>query len=313
MTEPIPVLHLESMDGATVIPLDGTAGWIRMPGSTGLRMAPVEVVSSATPGVPGSILQDTRVQERPVFIPIYGSAATQAEFLDMVKAMRAMIDPLTRNFKIVGTSVNGVREMVVRYTSGMEGADDAASEGLKWCKIGLNAIAHEPFARARADTTMVFTVVQNASPFMGVVGGTDAPWPTMLSSSAVIGSGMEITVDSEVPVYPNLELLGPMDSFSGTMSPIVVMPDGTEMVLTDQQWDLDIQAGVPALSTLVLITDPRSRSIRLDGALAAGKVSRGSKHRPFYPGLNVLDVAAPGGTSATQITLSWRDLYWSLW
>lgn len=314
MTAEIPTINLESMDGTVVIPLDDTAGWIRMPGSTGLKMPPYEVIASPIPGVPGTMVQDVRVQERPIFIPIYGHSLTsQMSYLQMVDTLFSLVDPTNGSFKIVATTVRDVRELVVTYDGGLEGVDGGDADGLSWCKVGLKAVANEPFARAREDSTLEFQVVNNAAPFLGVSGGTDTPWPSMLSTSTVVGTGMEVLITSEVPVYPTLKLIGGMTSFTGTLSPLVVGADGVTTRTISQQWSVDVPLGVLAGSTLVLVTDPRSRSIRLDGALAAGRVALGSALRPFYPGKNVLDVTAPGGTEDTRIILSWRNLYRSLW
>jgi len=312
--EQIPTIVLESMDGSVRIPLDNTMGWIRMPGATGLKMPPYRLIANPIPGVAGSNLEDVRVEERPVFIPIYcRSATSQQSHLEMLDQLYSLIDPTVNSFKIVGETSRGARELIVTYDGGLEGADGGDSEGLSWCKVGLKAVAHEPFARAREDRRLEFRVISNTVPFLGAVGGTDSPFPAMLSTTSVIGNGMEIEIESEVPVYPTLELIGTMSSFTGTLSPIVTLPGGAEMVIEGQVWSVEVPLGVAAGSSLKLVTDPRARSIRLDGALAAGRVARGSSLRPFYPGLNVLDVAAPGGNDDTRIILSWRDLYRSLW
>jgi hypothetical protein len=302
------------MDGSVVIPLDNTAGWIRLPGATGLEMAPFDVVSSSIPGVAGSVVRDVRTLERPVFIPVYGYSDTSyRDFKQLKDQLRTLIDPTTGSFKLVGMTERSIREMIVTYESGFEGADGGDNDGLSWIKAGLRLTAHFPFARAREDRTLEFRVTSTPTVFMGVAGGTDAPWPTALSSTSVIGTGMTVTIDSEVPVYPELTLIGEMTSFAGTASQTVITPSGAEMILTDQEWSVDVPLGVGAGETFTMVTDPRERSIRLDGAQAAGLVERGSKLRPFYPGQNTLNVVAPGGTEATRIILSWRDLYWSIW
>lgn len=314
LSEMIPKLSLESMDGTVIIPLDNSMGWIRMPGATGLEEPPVEVVASPIPGVAGSMVQDVRVQQRPVFIPIYGRATTQREFRTMRDTLRTLVSPLgKRTFKLVGTTVRGTREMIVTYEEGLEGADDAVTEGLNWCKIGLKATAHEPYAQAREDRRLEFRLEVATDPFLGTSGGTDATWPGALANTAVIGTGMEVEVASEVPVYPTLELHGGMTSFLGELSPIVVHPDGTVESHDDESWMVDVPAGVPTGSELILVTDPRRRSIRFNGTLAASRIARGSTLRPFYPGKNTLNVTAPGGDAGTLIVLSWREKYGSLW
>jgi hypothetical protein len=296
---------LESLDGTQRLPLDGSTGWWRMAGSTGLEMPPFDVVTGAVPGVAGSMLQDTRVGERIVTIPMFtASSGGHVDHLEMLDAIRRLVDPLNGMFRVVAISARSERELAVVYTGGLEGSDGRDESGTYWRKLGLTAIACDPFAYDRADRLVEFQVGSTGTPFLGVVGGTDAPWPGALGSSAVIGSNMQVQVRSEVPVYPALELVGPMDSFAGTLSPVS---------MAGQSWSVSIPAGVPAGSSLRLVTSPRARSIRMDGQLAAGRVARGSTLRPFYPGLNVLDVAAPGGTEETRIRLSWREAYRSLW
>lgn len=314
----VPTLALESLDGSTRVPLDGSLGWWRMDGATGLEMPPVEVVTGSVPGVPGSQLYDVRVQQRPVFVPIYAEGVSHVAHLDMMDTLRQLVDPMTGTFRMVAVTERTEREMTVVYSEGLEGANGRTTQGLAWRKFGITAIACDPWAYDRADRLVEFEyVAPGAAPFIGAVGGTDAIWPTALASSAVIGLGMQVLVTSEVPVYPVLELVGPMDSFTGSLSP--VLPGLPE-------WSVEIPGGVPAGSTLRLVTDPRSRSFRLGAGdpatdpgwagtavLAAGSVSLGSSLRPFFPGLNVLDVVAPGGTSATRIRLSWREAHRSLW
>jgi hypothetical protein len=306
---------LESLDRSQTIPLDGSTGWWRMDGAVGLEMPPVDVARVAIPGVAGSSLNDVRVLERPIFLPLFTTSPGDAEtHLAMLDAFRALVDPLTGAFRIIGATDRGEREMLAVYLDGLEGATGRSESGTYWRKIGVNAVACEPFARARTNRVVEFATGASDTPFLGVVGGTDAPWPGSLGASTVIGNNMPVRVSAEVPVYPTLDLVGPMTSFAGTLTPQI----------SDQAWSVNIPNGVPAGQTLRLVTDPRARSFRLgagdpadtpnwSGSLAAGRVARGSTLRPFLPGLNTLSVAAPGGTEATRIRLSWRELYRSLW
>jgi hypothetical protein len=302
----IPMLALESMDGSVSIPLNGTVGWTRMPGATGLEMPPVDVIREAIPGVPGSMVTDVKVLARSVFLPLYGrSNSGQVGYRQLLDQLRALIDPITGSFRLVGASIRGRRELVVTYDGGLEGADGQDTEGLSWCKVGLKMTADEPYAQALEDRRLEFRVTPSVpEPFLGVVGGTDSPWPGSLSNTSVIGNGMEVVVYSEVPVYPKLELIGPMTSFSGELDPIA---------LTNREWTVSVPAGVAGGSTLILVTDPRYRSIRLNGVAAAGSVTLGSTLRPFYPGINTMSVVAPGGNENTLIVFTWREKFRSLW
>jgi hypothetical protein len=310
-----PTISLESMNGLVKIPIDANSGWILMPGAAGLEMPPYTIVSERIPGVPGSVNPDVRVEERPVFLPLYfnGGRNLLAKY-EMLDRLRNLVDPTLGTFKVVGESARGIRELTVIYESGLEGLHGDNNDGLTWIKIGLSATALNPYAQDRVNRNLEFRLLQATAPFMGVAGGTDAPFPgIMLASGSVIGSGMPITIHSEVPVHPTLELVGPMTSFYGSLSPVVINPDGSSTSHTDHEWIVDIPLGVPAGQTMRLVTDPHVRSIRLDGALAAGRVTIGSRFRPFYPGQNILNVIAPGGTDETRILLSWPELHRSLW
>lgn len=325
-TQLVLTISLESLDGLRRIALDGSAGWTHMPGSSGLEMPPFTVARGNIPGVAGRVLQDVRAEERPVFLPLFvgTGTGTHVEHLERMDALRSIVDPLTGMFRIVGVTERTERELTVVYTGGLEGDDAADRNGLIWNKVGLTAIACDPWAHDRADRVLEFQSATVGAPFLGVVGGTDAPWPGALASSLVVGEGMGIRITSEVPVFPTLDLVGPMDSFTGTLSPVVTAEDGTSTFVGSPSWSVDIPTGVPAGSTLRLVTDPRVRSVRLGvgdpattpgwtGVRAAGQVARGSTLRPFYPGLNVLDVSAPGGTEDTRVRLSWREAFRSLW
>ncbi|TYP82077.1 hypothetical protein [Blastococcus xanthinilyticus] len=324
--EPVPKLVLESLDGRRRIPLDDSTGWKALAGATGLDMPPVDVATRRVPGVAGSVLDDVRAEERPLFIPIKVTARDRqnATHRALMDSLRALVDPLLGEFRVIGITATSERELTAVYTDGLQGDYGVDQAGLHWRKFGLRATACQPFAAARTSRTVEFQMAGAGGAFLGVAGGTDAPWPRALSSSAVIGEGMQVQVNSEVEVHPTLELVGPMTSFAGELSPLVTGDDGAVRVLTDQAWSVSVPDGVPAGMALRLVADPRARSIRLGagdprttpgwtGELAAGRVARGSTLRPFYPGLNVLNVSAPGGTTATRVRLSWRELHRSLW
>lgn len=311
---PIPSISLESMNGLYSIPLDGSTGWIRMPGATGLEMPPIEVISESQPDVDGATVKEVRVLSRPVFLPIYwNSGSGHLDFLRAKDLLRQVINPKVGAFRIVGRTARTQRELVVNYLGGLEGLDSMEREGLAWGKFGINAVAHQPFARGLKDRSLEFRMAGEMQPFLGPVGGSDAPWPPVFGTASVIGDNMEVYIDSDVPLYPTLEITGPMSSFEGDLSPLVVHPDGTSTVIEDQSWYVNMPLGVPAGQDFRLVTDPTAFSARLNGAFAAGRIDLGSTIRPFHPGLNVLNVTAPGTTDATLVRLSWRELFWSLW
>lgn len=310
--EPILTITLESLGGGRRIVLDGRSGFTHMPGSTGLEMPPFNVATAAAPGVSGSLLVDVRVEERRIFLPLFIGTGdgSQLEHLLRMDEIRSIVDPLTGMFRVIGATTRTERELLAVYTGGLEGNDSEELNGLVWNKVGLTALACEPFARDRTDRLVEFSVGASSGAFIGAVGGTDAVWPTSLGTSSVIGNDMRVNVASEVPVYPVVELVGPMDSFAGTVS---LENAALPPFYGGAEWSISVPDGVAEGETFRMVTDPRARSFRANGALAAGRIALGSKLRPFYPGVNVMDVAAPGGDENTRIRISWRELHRSLW
>lgn len=312
----VPDLTFMSLDGSRSIVVNGESGWTHLPGATGLEMPPIDIVTSAVPGIPGSVLGEVRVEERPIFIPLdaaspdYRRVTHQA----MLDSLRDLVDPTRGEFYVVC----GDRRLRVIYTDGLQGSFGKDEFGLYWRKFGLKALASQPYAEDLEVRELPFRISTQGRAFLGRANYNDAPWGTRsLTSSAVISEDMKVLVESEVEVFPELDLVGPMDSFEGT-----VVRQGAPA--GERPWWVSVPQGVPQGQTLRLVTDPRARSIRLGpgdasanpdwtGELAAGRVARGSHLRPFYPGTNLMSVAAPGGTGETRIFIRWRSLRRSLW
>lgn len=291
--------------------LEGPSGtWLEsaqafiMAGFKGHGLPPSEVITETSPGMDGAWLREVRVGPREVFLPVFISSPDPVSQINALAAFRRLVQPygdqgLDGTLKLVGSSHLGVRELSCVYLDGMEG-EEGTQGNLYWCTIGLRLLAVDPWPRARETRTVSFGVGSSGEVFITAAADSDGsnPWPRRLTSAVVIGEGMQITVNSEVPVWTDLTIRGPVDSFAGSMS---------------TGWSVSIPDGIADGSTFQMVTDPRRKSIRLDGEKAAGLVALGSVTKPFTPGLNVLDVVAPGGDAGTSLSLSWREAFWSLW
>ena len=275
---------------------------IIMPGATGFGLPPIEVISQPLPGVAGSQQMEVRVGEREVFLPIYlASEGSPQDFIDARARFEDMVWPLDRGatFRIVAQDHTGIRELPCTYIDGLTGDEGRTVSGGRWASLGVRFRASEPYWRAREDRDLPFVVGNAKVPFLGTEGAPNtAPWPRRLSRSVILGAGMNVNITSSLPVYTTVELTGPADSFHGS---------------SDTGWDVRVEQPIPAGQTLRIVSDPRRKSIRLDGAPAAGMVARGSVLKPFAPGQNTLDVLVPGATAQTLLRLSWRPLYRSAW
>lgn len=294
---------LESMDGSVVIPIAGPnhrGPWRLQKSATGLGVEPVIIETGTTPGVPGGYVKSAIPGVREVMLPLHLKTETQAEQFAAREQMFALTDPtfgMTRdgNFRLVCSSSSGTRQLTLHYMSGFEGDESLT---MPWfAKLALVAAAVDPYPRDRDSRQASFALPSEDDVFLAEEGDS-YPWPRRLTPTTVIGEAMNVEIPSSVPVYVEIEATGPMESFS------ISSDTGMSIVCPDP-----IGAG----ETLRIVTEPRSKSIRLDGEPAAGMIARGSRLAPLRVGTNVLDVTAPGGDEDTRLTLRWRGGYRTLW
>jgi len=293
-------LFLASLDDSLTIPLTDPRGQVLLQrGFLGLGVPPVDIAIAATPGVAGGLIQDVQVITREPVLPVKVWGKSESHKMEAIQQLRDLTDPevgMTRdgNFKIVCETPGGVRELTVAYRSGLEGDNHglAASE-----LFVLGMVAADPYARDRDPIAREFTLGGLAEPFLAVAG-TDHPWPRALAPSTVIGEDMQVDMASAVKVFPTISLTGPSDS---------------ALITSDTGLRIEVPAPLLTGQTLRVATSPRSRSIRLNGAPAAGRLSLASRLVPFQRGMNMLDVEVPGATSATKLSIEWHGGHRSMW
>lgn len=296
-------LWLESWDGRTVmpLPLDGIAEMIAQRGMLGLGVAPTDLETEGTPGVAGSRIVEVIERDRPVALPVAFLADRQADLWTTIQRLRDLTDPTQGmtpdgNFRLVCQSLSGTRQLALAYRSGLEDED---LEHYGADRAVLDLLAPLPYAQDREDQTERFRLASELRPFVSSTPGTDYPWGTrQVTSSRIAGEDTPVEMFSSVPVYPVIEITGPADSV---------------LITGENGLRIDVPGGVPSGSTLRIVTDPRHKSIRLDGVVAAGMLALGSRLRPFSRGTTLVDVEAPGSTSATLLRLTWRGLHRGLW
>jgi hypothetical protein len=285
---------LESLDGQVVVPLTGRDRFM-MPGATGLNLPPVDVVTSTTPGMVGSWLQEVNVLQREVFLPLFfASDVSQETFFAQLAELREMVTDWdsvdvgsTGTFRLGVSSSVGERLLDVMYVDGWSGSLGGDDSGASWERFGLTLLAVDPYWRARNPVVLEFAQPVG-DPFLGDGSGV-TPWPRRLTPSVVIGAGMKVLVEGDVPVWPDVVLRGPAVTASVSYA-------GTNIV---------IPAGVPNSGVLELATDPRRRSARLDGQIAWSRISMGSTFSPLRPGLNTMNVALSASGAGTALLIQY--------
>lgn len=291
-------MRVESLDRSAAVRFDSNPVTLRS-GFTGLEQAPVSLAISNSPGVEGGAIEQAQTVSRPIMLPLAVYGRDQASAWAAVQRLVEVVRPgeaVTRegSFRLVASSTSGVRELTCAYLSGLEGIETGNP---RFDQIALSLIAVDPYARDRDPRSVEFTLGEQTSRMVSANPGTAGS--RKLGSSVVIGEDMPVEIVSGIPVWPRLDFTGPFSPLTVTAS--------TGM-------SISVPGGVPAGQTLTVVTDPRNKSIRLQGNLAAGLVARGSRiGAPFQPGINNLSVAATGATAASRIVLSWRGGWRSLW
>lgn len=298
------VLSLESLDGSvSVILAGGQSGRVLMPGATGLRLPPLDVVTGTTPGMAGSWLQEVNVLEREVFLPIgLWSDESQADFFDVLDEFQSLISAWddveigqTGTCRLIARSSKGERVLDVTYKGGMEGEEGGDVSGEDWATYGLTFVAVSPYWRAREPVELPLSVVAGEV-FIGD-GAGNAPWPRRIAPSVVIGKNMPITVGGDVPTWTEFEVLGPVPS-------VAVTYPGTSVTVPN---------GVAAGKILRLVTDPRGRSARLDGAIAWDQINMGATFSPLRPGVNRVSVELSTAGAGAGLVMRWLPQWKAAW
>lgn len=296
---------LESLDGTVILPLtdEDDDRRVLLTGVQGMELPPVDVIRTTNPFIAGSTIREVNVLEREIFLPMrFETRSSQVEFLNLLAELRGVVWPgfsvgvgALGTFRLCVSSPVGDRVIDVTYLEGWEGdwSTDAAGEDFE--RFGLRLLAVDPFFRNRDYTETVYQVDNSGEVFLS--DSDDDAWPRALSASVVIGNGMLMRVEGDVPVWMEMVVNGPAAS-AGVTFP------GT---------NAQVPGGVAAGSELVLITDPRGRSARLDGAVGWDRIAMGATFAPLQPGVNTVNVALLSGGDGTALTVRWREGWLSAW
>jgi hypothetical protein len=302
------VMWLESLDGSVVIPIAGErhGGPVQLEvGASGLEEAPTSVTVDTVPGLAGGVATHAQTLLREPLLPLHIMTRDQAAQWAQVQTLRDLVTPdparLTPDgtFRLVCSSPSGTRQVGLVYQSGLEGSGTELPWSVKYV---LDCTAPNPFAEDRTELSREYELGASDVGFLAWdEEDTEAPDfdDLTLTPDVILGDDMPLQITSAVPPYVTVEVVGPTG-------------EGT-LVEADSGLYLSIPDGVPAGQTLRIVTDPRRKSIRLDGEPAAGMVAFGSRLRPLAFGQNKLSVTAPEADENTRLRLSWRGQHRSLW
>ncbi|GAB3166887.1 hypothetical protein GCM10027059_26500 [Myceligenerans halotolerans] len=297
-------LWLESWDGTRRVELStGPIRW--KAGATGLEEAPTEILEEYTPGSAGSQVVGVEYPPRDALLPVTIGGRDWVDLNASLQRLKNLTNPrngMTEDgsFRLVVKSPNGTRQIGMVRRGGLEG--NGSPSQVRQNRV-LDLFAPHPFAEDRADAPPFEVGLGAGADNFFAVDDLDATAPNFedleLAPSVILGADMPLPITSELPPYATIEIDG---------------PTGAGLILeANTGLYLEVPDGVPDGDTLRVVTDPRRKSIRLNGSPAAGKVALGSNLAPLAVGDNLISITATGATANTRLRLTWRGQYGGMW
>lgn len=266
----------------------GTSGLQHLTGKVGRFMPPVRYASDPVAASPGRRLVDVQLDGRDVTLPV----AFVATDLDTVRAtMRTWaqrLDPTAGDVLLRVNDVAPARELVCRYVAGFEGRETWEDTGHYSVRSLLVLRSASPYWRATDDETVTFTNT-------GADGTVWFPiFPLVFGAGSALTGGT-VTNGGNVDTWPSFTCTGPFDG-------LTLRNNTTGRTITTS-------AQLDAGEVLIIDAAPASRSLTLNGTNLYSTLTA-REWWPLVPGVNSVSIEGGGGfDTATQVVMTWRDLY----
>lgn len=304
MPIPVPLVHtppfvspphvrpeLTLLRDGVELPLTPALGWVVRPGVTGLDDPPRSLIEIEPATGDGSILTDVRYNTREVFLPLTYKARTPSELRDAVRTLAALTDVRAGDVTLEVAHVEGTRRYIDGRLSAPFGANAyEENEGGFWRTLGLTLRCFDPFFYG------------DQASIGWIVGGDPVEFlsskflPVGLDNSQVLGAAV-IDNAGDAHSYPVWTITGPCDELTlGAGGTVISVPAG----LTDSE-------------TLVVDARRGVKTFEINGTAAWDRLDPGSVISTLPPGPTTLTGTAVGATSATTITVTWRERWLTAW
>ena len=275
---------------------DWENGWLLQPGAKGLDMPQYAFNTDESPGVDGYALRTVRAQGKEIILPLaFWANDSRAAYLARRRAFIKSLNPKRGVGTLTLTQPDGaVRTIGAYYTGGMEGDESLDAAGERWCINAITFGCPSPY----------WIGAEVSTEWKAATGGTFYPFlPLVVGDSQVLG---EVTVDNDGDdvAYPVWTITGPATSISLTNTitdPLTGDPVVKVLVLTHS---------ITGADTVVIDTRERQQTALLNGTTNLWPdLSSASELWPLEPGINDLDLAVSGSTSATSVRMTYQPRY----
>lgn len=286
-----------SLTGEEILPFTGNE-FIARWGIQNLDVPARQVVEGVIPGQDGTEILDIKIGSRSYVIPIFvGSNSGHLSYLRDRARMRAFFNHRNLDYKKAGGSFDlvaysaatGERTLRSLYVDGMNGQWDQETAGSYWETFGLSALAVNPYWDGGRWSSESFRMPA-ADAWFGF-------FPPRLAPKSLLNSASPFTVEGDAQSFPELRATGPCSSLTVTCDDLLI----------------DIPEGLANGETLLVNTDPRTKTVLFDGLVDWSRLSPLSILAPVQPGERevIIDMEDPTTTSEAQLSgVKWFETPW---
>lgn len=253
-------------------------------GVTGRFMPPIDRVEDTVFGQAGTRLRAVNVGARDVSLPLTVIGGDEVAVRTKLRALIRTLNPQRGDGRLRVTAADGtVREMVCRYSEGMEGEESRDDTGKVFQRAVLVLRAADPYWY---DTT-----AQSQTYNLGPIRTFFPILPLRLASESIFGSQV-VTNDGDVETWPVWTVHGPCTSIS--------LSNDT----TGETINLPIT--LTATQTVTIDTRPFRKTVRRDdGINLYGSLTPTSSLWSLPLGGSTVTISLPGATGDSYVTLNY--------
>jgi phage-related protein len=260
---------------------------------SGRFMPRVEFVSDGVPGQPGEFFREARHGVREFMLSVDITGTTEANLRSTLRSFVASMDPTRGAGRIRVTSpVGDQREIVCRYSAGLEMEERLGGSGPNWQQAAIKFVAHDPYWYDVSPTSKTFTVTALVPSFFPI-------FPLRLTASEL---AVDDTVDNtgDVAAWPVWTVNGPGSGIklsNLTTGRLIYLPSTT------------LVAG----QTLVIDTRPGYKSTVIDSTTNSySALSADSSLWALERGVNIVRLEMSGADNDySGLTLSYHRRFLS--
>jgi hypothetical protein len=270
-------------------PLSGNDNINVLMGARGMGMMPRGFIADEVPEQAGARLRTVKTFPREVDLPLLIADATSLALQTRLEALNLAMDPGRGDGRLRKTGLDGSsRDLVCRYSSGLQREDDWGHYGITWRKLMVTLLAHDPYWYGSNPITATYRVNDTPALFFPIL-------PIRVIGSAIF-SDATINNTGDVEAWPVWTIVGP----------------GGSLVLQNLGTGARILSTTTLLAgeSLVIDTRPGHKTvIRNDGTNAFATLDAASEFWPLARGSNSLRIQLDGGNDDTRIELSFQTRF----